>query len=100
VNVFTTFVEAGHSPVIQDTQEQVSLQRLGEGDVFGEETFFSNEPGLNTFWARTDLLLLKLSGACLTTFTDQFPQFRRRLYATYQQRSRATLQAVKSALSG
>jgi len=100
VNVFTTFAESEECLVIQDTHEQVSLERLREGDVFGEETFFTNEPCLTTFWAKTDTLLLKLAGPCLATFAEQFPQFRRRLYGVHQQRSQATMNAVQAVLAG
>lgn len=99
VNVFTTFVEDEESPIIQDAYEHVSLDQLGEGDVFGEEPFFTSEPCITTFWARTDVALLKLSGACLSTFVEQFPQFRRRLYDIHQQRTRLTIQAVESVLT-
>jgi CRP-like cAMP-binding protein len=100
VNVFTTFVEEGESPIIQDAHEHVSLDHLREGDVFGEETFFTNEPCVTTFWARTDVLLLKLSGDCLSTFVELLPQFGGRLYELHQQRTQLTMQAVESVLAG
>jgi CRP-like cAMP-binding protein len=101
VNVFTTFVEEnGESPIIQDAHERISLDHLREGDVFGEETFFTNEPCVTTFWARTDILLLKLSGDCLSTFVELLPQFGGRLYELHQQRTQLTMRAVESVLAG
>lgn len=100
VDVFTTLTEQGNNPILVGAQEPVALERLQEGEVFGEERFFTNEPGLITFGANTDVLLLKLSHACLTTFAAQFPGFRRRLYAIHQRRSQATMQAIQALLDG
>ncbi len=100
VNVFTTLTENGDSPILLETQEQIALDKLHEGDVFGEESFFTNEPCFATFWAQTDVLLLKLSSTCLTTFAEQFPGFRRHLYAIHQRRSKTTMQAIQSMLAG
>jgi CRP-like cAMP-binding protein len=100
VNVFATLVEEGdHQKIIQDTHEQVSLDKLHEGDVFGEESFFTHSPCFSTFWALTNVLLLKLSGPHLAAFAEQCPQFKHRLQNLHQQRSQATMKAIQAMLS-
>lgn len=98
VEMFTTLLEQGDVQVIQAEQGRVSLAKLHEGDVFGEESLFTGEPASSSFSALTDILLLKLPAKHLSYVATAFPQFMEHLQKLHQQRITATAKAIQHSL--
>lgn len=68
-------IESGTLSVVEGTGESsLPLAELGEGDVFGELSFFDGQPRSATVRAKTDAVVLRMSRERLVEIAEREPE--------------------------
>lgn len=99
VGVYTMLMEREDSePSEIESQGQLLLATLKEGDFFGEQALITHEPRNATIIALTDVELLRFARADLAAVIRTYPRVEELLRKYHHQRNIATISALKSAL--